>query len=253
MINSVPFFRPSIGAREIEAVTASLRSGWLTTGPAAKAFEAEFCLKIGGARVAAGLHAIAVNSATAALHLGLEALGIGPGDEVIVPTLTFTATAEVVRYLGAKPILVDIDPDTLCIDPIAVEAAITDATKAIMPVHFAGRPCDMTRLRTIANQHGLFILDDAAHALPAHHAGQPIGTAFADATAFAHDLSRWNLSSVQQADGMFLNATSFNSDLSSWCLPLVPAMPADFDIGATAWVLPRPNFGECATVRRTTP
>ena len=102
MINSVPFFRPSIGAREIEAVTASLRSGWLTTGPAAKAFEAEFCLKIGGATAAAGLHAIAVNSATAALHLGLEALGIGPGDEVIVPTLTFTATAEVVELVPEK-------------------------------------------------------------------------------------------------------------------------------------------------------
>jgi dTDP-4-amino-4,6-dideoxygalactose transaminase len=185
LINSVPFFRPSIGAREIEAVTASLRSGWLTTGPAAKAFEAEFCLKIGGATAAAGLHAIAVNSATAALHLGLEALGIGPGDEVIVPTLTFTATAEVVRYLGAKPVLVDIDPDTLCIDPNAVEAAITDATKVIMPVHFAGRPCDMTRLRAIADRHGLYILDDAAHALPALHAGHHIGTAFADATAFS--------------------------------------------------------------------
>lgn len=181
MIESVPFFRPSIGEREIEAVVSTLRSGWLTTGPATKSFEEEFCAALGGD----GLHAVAVNSATAALHLGLEALGVGPGDEVIVPTLTFTATAEVVRYLGATPVLVDIEADTLCIDPAAAEAAITSATKAIMPVHFAGRPCDMTRLRALADSHGLFLLDDAAHALPAAHQGTEIGSGFADATAFS--------------------------------------------------------------------
>lgn len=181
MIESVPFFRPSVGEREISAVTETLRSGWLTTGPNAKAFEEEFCTILG----AEGLHAVAVNSATAALHLGLEALGIGPGDEVIVPTMTFTATAEVVRYLGATPVLVDMEADTLCIDPVAVEAAITPATKAIMPVHFGGRPCDMTRLRAIADRHGLSIMDDAAHALPAYHKGRAIGTDFADVTAFS--------------------------------------------------------------------
>lgn len=176
----VPFFRPSIGEAEIEAVTDSLRSGWLTTGPKAKAFEKAFEDYLGG-----GVTALAVNSATAALHLGLEALGVGPGDEVIVPTLTFTATAEVVRYLGASPVFVDMDEATLCIDLKTVESAITLRTKVIIPVHFAGRSCDMTALRKIADANGLFILDDAAHALPTMHGNLPIGRAGADVTAFS--------------------------------------------------------------------
>ena len=179
-VQSVPFFRPSLGDEEIAAVTECLRSGWLTTGPKSAAFEAAFSEFLGG-----DVEAVAVNSATAALHLGLEALGVGPGDEVIVPTLTFTATAEVVRYLGATPVLVDIDVATLCIDPAAVESAITPRTKVIMPVHFAGRMCDMTTLRMIADRHGLRILDDAAHALPAHHQGESVGTCGADVTAFS--------------------------------------------------------------------
>lgn len=179
-IDSVPFFRPSIGEDEISAVTDCLRSGWLTTGPKTAAFEKAFTDFLGG-----DVESVAVNSATAALHLGLEALEVGPDDEVIVPTLTFTATAEVVRYLGAKPVLVDIDSATLCIDPDLVEAAITPKTKVLMPVHFAGRMSDMTTLRTIADKHGLRILDDAAHALPAHHQGVTVGKAGADATAFS--------------------------------------------------------------------
>lgn len=179
-IESVPFFRPSIGKDEIAAVSDCLRSGWLTTGPKTIAFEEAFSEFLGGDVVS-----VAVNSATAALHLGLEALGIGPGDEVILPTLTFTATAEVVRYLGAQPVLVDIDPDTLCIDPDLVEAAITPRTKAIMPVHFAGRMSDMTALRNIADKYGLSIQDDAAHALPARHRGAMVGKAGSDVTAFS--------------------------------------------------------------------
>ncbi len=179
-IESIPFFRPSIGEDEIAAVTECLRSGWLTTGPKTAAFEKAFSDFLGG-----GVEAVAVNSATAALHLGLEALGVGPGDEVIVPTLTFTATAEVVRYLGAQPVLVDIDATTLCIDPGRIEAAITQRTKALMPVHFAGRMCDMTTLKAIADKHSLRILDDAAHALPAHHQGVTVGKAGADVTAFS--------------------------------------------------------------------
>lgn len=179
-IESVPFFRPSIGENEIAAVTDCLRSGWLTTGPKTAAFEKAFTDFLGG-----DVESVAVNSATAALHLGLEALGVGPGDEVIVPTLTFTATAEVVRYLGAHPVLVDIDSETLCIDTDGVEAAITPRTKVIMPVHFAGRMCDMTTLRAIADKHNLRILDDAAHALPAHHQGTTVGKAGADVTAFS--------------------------------------------------------------------
>ena len=176
----VPFFRPSIGDAEIEAVVECLKSGWLTTGPKTREFEEQFAAVIGG-----GVHALAVNSATAALHLGVDALGIGPGDEVIVPTLTFTATAEVVRYMGATPVFVDCDPATLCIDPQLAEEAITERTRMIMPVHFAGRMCDMTALREIADRHGLKILDDAAHAFPASHQGQSVGLAGADVTAFS--------------------------------------------------------------------
>ena len=176
----IPFFRSSISDEEVDAVVRCLRSGWLTTGPNSSAFEAEFSEALGGE-----VTALAVNSATAALHLALDALGIGPGDEVIVPTLTFTATAEVVRYQGAKPVFVDIDPATLCLSLEATEAAITPSTKAIMPVHFAGRPCDLTALRALADTHGLKIVDDAAHAFPAKHAGKNIGDCGADATAFS--------------------------------------------------------------------
>lgn len=179
-IESVPFFRPSIGEDEIAAVTDCLRSGWLTTGPKTAAFEKAFTDFLGG-----DVDSVAVNSATAGLHLGLEALGVGPGDEVILPTLTFTATAEVIRYLGARPVMVDIDAATLCIDPVCVEAAISSRTKVIMPVHFAGRMSDMTTLRAIADKQGLRILDDAAHALPAHHRGVTVGKAGSDVTAFS--------------------------------------------------------------------
>ena len=159
-----------------------LKSGWLTTAKNAAAFEEEFAEVMGG-----GVHAVAVNSATAAMHLALDALGIGPDDEVIVPTLTFTATAEVVRYTGATPVLTDIDAETLCLTPALAEAAITDRTKAIMPVHFAGLSCDMTGLRALADAHDLHIADDAAHALPTKHRGQLIGSmgAGADITAFS--------------------------------------------------------------------
>lgn len=176
----VPFFRPSIGDDEIAAVADCLRSGWLTTGPKTREFEERFAEAIGG-----GIHALAVNSATAALHLGIDALGIGPGDEVIVPTLTFTSTAEVVRYVGATPVFVDCDPATLCLDFTEIEAAITERTRLIMPVHFAGRMCDMTALREIADRHSLKILDDAAHALPASHRGLSVGHTGSDATAFS--------------------------------------------------------------------
>jgi dTDP-4-amino-4,6-dideoxygalactose transaminase len=135
----LPFALPDIGDDEIAEVVDTLRSGWVTTGPKTQRFEADFAAFLGDP----SLHCMAVNSATAGLHLALEALGIGPGDEVITTTHTFTATAEVVRYLGADVVLVDIDPATLCIDPKCVEAAITPRTKAIMPVHYAGLASDM--------------------------------------------------------------------------------------------------------------
>ncbi|MEX8500426.1 DegT/DnrJ/EryC1/StrS family aminotransferase [Leptothrix ochracea] len=177
----MPFALPELGEEEIAEVVDTLRSGWVTTGPKARRFEQDFAAFLGDE----SLHCIAVNSATAGLHLALEALGIGPGDEVITTTHTFTATAEVVRYLGADVKLVDIDPATLNIDPAAIEAAITPRTKALMPVHYAGLAADMPAIRAIARKHGLKIVDDAAHALPTTSGGQLIGTLDSDATVFS--------------------------------------------------------------------
>ena len=177
----LPFALPDIGEEEIAEVVDTLRSGWVTTGPKAKRFEHDFAAFLGDA----ALHCMAVNSATAGLHLALEAMGIGPGDEVITTTHTFTATAEVVRYLGADVALVDIDPATLCIDVAAAETAITPRTKAIMPVHYAGLAADMPRLLAIAQAHGLKVVEDAAHALPTTSQGDLIGTLKSDATVFS--------------------------------------------------------------------
>ena len=177
----LPFALPDIGEDEIAEVVDTLRSGWITTGPKAKRFEADFTAVLGDP----SLHSLAVNSATAGLHLALEACGIGPGDEVITTTHTFTATAEVVRYLGADVKLVDIDPATLCIDPNQVEAAITAKTKAVIPVHYAGRAADMPAILSIAERHGLKVVEDAAHALPATSGGKLIGTLASHATVFS--------------------------------------------------------------------
>jgi len=177
--NFLPFALPDIGEPEIAEVVDSLRSGWVTTGPKAKQFEIDFAAFLGGGE------AIAVNSATAGLHLGLEAMGIGPGDEVITTTHTFTATAEVIRYLGADPVFVDVDAETLCLDISAVRAAITERTKAIIPVHMAGRAADMPALLAIAREHGLKVLEDAAHALPTTCDKRLIGTLESDATVFS--------------------------------------------------------------------
>ena len=177
----LPFALPEIGDEEIAEVVDTLRSGWLTTGPKAKRFEADFAAFLGDET----LHCIAVNSATAGLHLALEAIGIGAGDEVITTTHTFTATAEVVRYLGADVKLVDIDPATLNIDVQAIEAAITPRTKAILPVHYAGLGADMPAILALARKHGLKVVEDAAHALPTTVAGQLVGTLASDATVFS--------------------------------------------------------------------
>ena len=176
----LPFALPEIGEEEIAEVVSALRSGWVTTGPKTKQFETDFSTFLGG-----GVEAVAVNSATAGLHLGLEAFGVGPGDEVITTTHTFTATAEVIRYLGAEPVFVDVDPATLCIDVDGVERAITSRTKAIIPVHFAGRAADMPRLLALAQKHGLKVMEDAAHALPTTCSGQMIGSLDSDVTVFS--------------------------------------------------------------------
>lgn len=176
----LPFALPDIGEEEIQEVVTALRSGWVTTGPKTKQFEADFSAYIGG-----GVESISVNSATAGLHLALEALGVGPGDEVLTTSYTFTATSEVIRYLGAHPVFVDIDPTTFNIDPKKIEAKITAKTKAIIPVHFAGLACDMDPIIQIARKHGLKIVEDAAHSLPTLYKGKMIGTLESDITVFS--------------------------------------------------------------------
>ena len=174
----IPFHRPSIGQDEMQAVQDVLASGWLTTGPTALAFEKEFAHYIGCKR------ALAVNSGTAALQLALDAIGLKPGDEVLLPTYTFTATAEVVTYFGARPILCDSVPGGFNIDPADVERHITEKTRAILPVHVAGEPCAMDRLQAIATTHGLHVIEDAAHALPTIYRGKRVGT-ISELTAFS--------------------------------------------------------------------
>jgi dTDP-4-amino-4,6-dideoxygalactose transaminase len=180
MSEFIPFALPEIGDEEIAEVVDSLRSGWVTTGPKTKQFEKNFEEFIGN-----GVAAVAVNSATAGLHLALEAIGVGVGDEVITTTHTFTATAEVVRYLGADVKLVDVDPITLNIDVDAIRKAVTSRTKAIVPVHYAGLSCDMDAIFNIAEEFGLKVVEDAAHALPATDNGQTIGALRSDVTVFS--------------------------------------------------------------------
>jgi dTDP-4-amino-4,6-dideoxygalactose transaminase len=181
----IPCFRPVIGEEEIEAATAVLRSGWLTTGPKAREFEENFAAFMGG-----DVEAVAVNSATAGLHLAAEACGIGPGDEVIVPTLTFTASASVIRYLGAEVVPVDVEESTRCLDLDHAERRLTPRCKAIMPVHFAGYPCDMTKVLAFARRHGLKVIEDAAHALPTRREGRLIGSWNSDACVFSFYASK---------------------------------------------------------------
>lgn len=180
MADFLPYSLPDIGDEEIAEVVDSLRSGWLTTGPKTKQFENDLAAYLGR-----GIETVAVSSATAGLHLALEACGIGPGDEVITTTYTFTSTAEVIRYLGADPVFVDIDPHTLNIDVSLIEDAITPRTKAIIPVHFAGLACDMNEIISLARKYNLKVVEDAAHALPSSYHGQLIGTLESDVTVFS--------------------------------------------------------------------
>lgn len=164
----LPFALPTIGDEEIAEVVASLKSGWVTTGPKVKQFETDLAEYVGAS------HAVAVNSCTAGLHLSLQAVGVGPGDEVIVSTLTFCSAANVVVHLGATPIFVDIGPD-FNVQPETIRAAITPKTKAIMPVHFASQACDLDEIYQIADEHGLPVIEDAAHAIGSSYKGMMIG------------------------------------------------------------------------------
>jgi len=163
------FHRPQIGEDEIQEVIDTLKTGWITTGPKSKLFEEKFKDYVGSK------YAVAVSSCTAGLHLSLVAAGIGPGDEVITTPYTFAATGEVIIYVGAKPVFVDVERDSLNIDPTEIRKAITAKTKAIIPVHFAGLPCRMTEIMEIAREHNLVVIEDAAHALPAEYNGNKIG------------------------------------------------------------------------------
>lgn len=202
----LPFSLPEIGEEEIAEVVDSLRSGWITTGPKAKRFEEEFAEYLGE-----GVQALAVNSATSGLHLGLEAVGVSAGDEVIVPSYTFTASAEVIRYLGATPIFVDSDPITLNICPVAFEKAITNKTKAVIPVHFAGLSCEMDTLIAIAKQHNIKIVEDAAHAFPSRYNEKLIGTLDSDVTVFSFYANK----TMTTAEGGML--VSKNNDIIQRC------------------------------------
>ena len=174
----IPFHKPYLTDDEINEVIDALKSGWWTTGPKAVRFENEFNSYIGSR------FSVAVSSWTAAAHLALEAINLKPGDEVIVPSFTFTACAEIVCYFKAKPVIVDVQRDTYNIDPKEIEKAITKNTKVIIPVHYGGQPCDMDEILDIARKNNLYIIEDAAHALPSFYKGKIIGT-LGDVTCFS--------------------------------------------------------------------
>ncbi|RMO84341.1 UDP-4-amino-4-deoxy-L-arabinose--oxoglutarate aminotransferase [Pseudomonas syringae pv. philadelphi] len=164
------FSRPSMGDEEIAAVTRVLRSGWITTGPECQKLEEQFAERV-GAR-----HAVALSSATGAMHVALLALGVGPGDEVITPSQTWVSTANMICLLGATPVFVDVDRDTLMTSAAQIEHAITPRTKAIVPVHYAGAAFDLDPLYTLAERHGIAVIEDAAHAVGTGYKGRPIGS-----------------------------------------------------------------------------
>lgn len=174
----IPFHRPSFGPEELEQLRETLESGWVTTGAKTRQLEQDFATLVGCR------HAVAVASCTAAMHLALEAVGVGEGDEVIVPTMTFAATAAVAEHLRARPVLVDCMAETLTIDPLAVKQALTPRTRAVIPVHYAGHPCEMAAVMDLAGAAGLRVIEDAAHAVPARYQGRPIGS-IGDLTAYS--------------------------------------------------------------------
>ncbi|MBD8162918.1 UDP-4-amino-4-deoxy-L-arabinose aminotransferase [Erwinia persicina] len=169
MSDFLPFSRPAMGAEELAAVADVLRSGWITTGPKNQQLEAAFCQLTGNR------HAIAVSSATAGMHVTLMALGIQPGDEVITPSLTWVSTLNMIVLLGATPVMIDVDRDTLMVTPALIEAAITPRTRAIIPVHYAGAPADTDAIRALGQRHGIAVIEDAAHAAGTTYRGRHVG------------------------------------------------------------------------------
>ena len=178
VLEVLPVFRPAMGQEEIDAVAEVIRSGWIGLGPKTEEFENKFAKYVNSG------YAVGLNSATAALHLSLLALGIGPGDEVLVPSLTFVSTAHAVLYVGAKPVFVDVYEDTLCMDPADMEKKITKKSKAIIPVHFGGHPVDLDVIHKIAVKHNLAVVEDASHACGSKYKGRMIG-GLSDLTCFS--------------------------------------------------------------------
>jgi dTDP-4-amino-4,6-dideoxygalactose transaminase len=173
----LPFALPGIGEEEIAEVVDTMRSGWLTTGPKVELFEQEFADYLGVEQAVGDKQAVAVNSCTAAMHLALDAIDLQPGDEVITTPYTFAASSEVICYFGATPVFVDIRPEDFNIDPALIEGAISERTRAILPVHVGGLPADLDPIYAIAEKHGLAVVEDAAHALPTRYKGRLIGSA----------------------------------------------------------------------------
>jgi dTDP-4-amino-4,6-dideoxygalactose transaminase len=204
----LPFSPPYITEEEIEAVVDTLRTDWITTGPKTKQFETVFAEYIGAES------ALALNSCTGGLHVALAALGIGKGDEVITTPMTFACSANVIEHVGATVVMADIEPDTLTIDPAKVAQAITPRTKALMPVHFAGHPADMRPLLELARQHNLYIIEDAAHSLPARYEGKMIGT-IGDLTAFSFYATK-NMTTSE--GGMLTGSPDKIADSRLWSL-----------------------------------
>src|SRR5438128_4081815 len=176
--NFLIFGAPLIEDEEIREVVETLKSGWLSTGPRTRQFERDFAEYVGAK------HAVGTNSCTAAMHLALVALGVGPGDEVIVPAMTFPATANVVEHVGARPVFADSAPNSFNVDPDEIRAHITPRTRVIVPVHFAGLPCAMAEIMVIAREHGCLVVEDAAHAVGAEYSGRRIGR-LGNVTAFS--------------------------------------------------------------------
>ncbi|AET70703.1 putative PLP-dependent enzyme possibly involved in cell wall biogenesis [Desulfosporosinus orientis DSM 765] len=222
----LPYALPLIEEDDIAGVVDSLKSGWIAKGPKTMEFEKQFAEYVGAK------YAVALNSCTAALHLGLLAAGIGAGDEVITTPMTFASSANVIIHAGAKPVLVDIDPLTMNMDPQKIEAKITSRTKGIIPVHVAGHPCPLDEIRAIAEKHGLFVLEDAAHAVYTKYKGQMIGS-LGDATAFSfyatknlvtgeggmlttNDEEVYNKVRVLSSHGMSRNAWNRYAQAGSW-------------------------------------
>lgn len=169
MSEFLPFSRPAMGQEELAAVSEVLQSGWITTGPKNQALEEAFCELTGNK------HAIAVSSATAGMHVALMALGIQAGDEVITPSLTWVSTLNMIVLLGAEPVMIDVDRDTLMVTPESIEAAITPRSRAIIPVHYAGAPADIDAIRAVGERHGIPVIEDAAHAAGTHYKGKHVG------------------------------------------------------------------------------